>query len=190
MWELDSAEGHRGRVGVLLPDGTVPGPVHYDIGSGATFHKSTDWHIYDGTLGAPRAERMRGACACGWFGEDTYPIEWDKVSRREPYRYDITGPQEDWATHARETAAGAWPIPEDLVDLIARLRARVDELEHGDILAGLRVIGELDLIIACSGGYFARAATGRYPDDEIAQALGSTEQALTTRLRRYDRGYY
>ncbi|BAU81395.1 hypothetical protein [Streptomyces laurentii] len=190
MWELDSAEGHRGRVGVLLEDGSVPGPVYYDIGSGASFHKSAEWHIYDGTLGAPRADRMRAACACGWYGEAAYPIEWDRVSSREPYHYDTSGPQGDWATHAREVAALARPLPEDVAALLSRLRTRVDELENSDILAGLRVMGELESVIGCSAPYFARAATGAYPEEEIARALGSTRAALTTRLRRYDRPAY
>ncbi len=30
-------------VGVLPADGSEPGPVFFDLGSGSTFHESTSW---------------------------------------------------------------------------------------------------------------------------------------------------
>ncbi|MFC8957519.1 hypothetical protein ACFT8P_33545 [Streptomyces sp. NPDC057101] len=65
MEEPDGAEGHVGKVGVLLKDGTVPEPIYIDIGSGGG-PAVTDWFCYDGSFGRSRAERMRAVCACGW----------------------------------------------------------------------------------------------------------------------------
>ncbi|WP_053644294.1 MULTISPECIES: hypothetical protein [unclassified Streptomyces] len=48
---------------------------------------------------------MRAACACGWYGEATYLIDWDLAGRYEAHEYDTSGPLEDWAEHARETGA-------------------------------------------------------------------------------------
>ncbi|MWA07694.1 hypothetical protein [Streptomyces sp. BA2] len=65
-WMLDEfGKSHAGRPGVVLDDEIEPGPVYFDFGSGANIHKTTDWWVYDGTLGAPLAMQMRGSCACG-----------------------------------------------------------------------------------------------------------------------------
>ncbi|MGW4725371.1 hypothetical protein [Streptomyces sp. NPDC004291] len=41
-WRRDGFESHEGMVGVLLTDGSEPKPVFFDLGSGATFHESSD----------------------------------------------------------------------------------------------------------------------------------------------------
>lgn len=46
---------HEGSVGVLLADGTEPGPVHYDVGSGARMPSTTEWHAYDGRFSRTKA---------------------------------------------------------------------------------------------------------------------------------------
>jgi hypothetical protein len=52
-WEPDGTEGHVGKVGVLLQDGTVPGPVYVDIGSSGHVPSFTDWWVYTGEGRAP-----------------------------------------------------------------------------------------------------------------------------------------
>ncbi|MFC9706349.1 hypothetical protein ACFTWD_37310 [Streptomyces sp. NPDC056943] len=51
---------------MLQADGSEPGPVYFDLGSGSSFHESIDsWH-YDGTMRRPPATSMRGRCASVW----------------------------------------------------------------------------------------------------------------------------
>ncbi|MFC9706509.1 hypothetical protein ACFTWD_38130 [Streptomyces sp. NPDC056943] len=64
-WERDGFESHEGVAGVLQADGSEPGPVYFDLGSGSSFHESIGWWQYDGTMGRPTATSMRGRCACG-----------------------------------------------------------------------------------------------------------------------------
>ncbi|MER6639098.1 hypothetical protein [Streptomyces microflavus] len=53
MWQTEEfGVAHAGRPGVLLADGSEPGPVYFDTGSSANFHRSSDWWIYTGELGA------------------------------------------------------------------------------------------------------------------------------------------
>ncbi|MFD3779717.1 hypothetical protein [Streptomyces sp. NPDC058612] len=51
---------HEGSVGVLLADGSEPGPVYFDVGSGPNVPSSTEWHAYDGRFGRPCAAVLRG----------------------------------------------------------------------------------------------------------------------------------
>ncbi|MFJ6405730.1 hypothetical protein ACIQK9_09405 [Streptomyces hydrogenans] len=185
-WEPDGAEGHTGKVGVLLEDGTVPGPVYIDMGSGSHVPSFTDWWFYDGSGRRPFADRMRAACACGWYGETTYPIDWRRVPDREPYRYDTSGPEKDWEDHTRRINAAAVPVPEDVARLISRIREHLDRTTDDDPLTALRIVGELDTIVDIDGCYATRRATRKHSEKEIADALGATEKAATTRLRRYD----
>ncbi|MCZ0978755.1 hypothetical protein O1L60_04405 [Streptomyces diastatochromogenes] len=186
MWEPDGAEGHVGKVGVLLEDGTVPGPVYIDLGSSGHVPSFTDWWFYNGEGHAPLAERMRAVCACGWYGERAYPIDWTRVPHREPHLYDTSGPEKDWENHTRQVNARTVPLPEDIARLLSQLRERLDEIEDDDPLTALRIIGELDSIVDINSSYLARLATRKHTDEEIAAALGSTEKATTARLRRYD----
>ncbi|MFI8372074.1 hypothetical protein [Streptomyces sp. NPDC085466] len=191
MWEPDGAEGHVGKVGVLLEDGTVPGPVYIDMGSGSYVPSFTDWWYYDGWGRRPLADRMRAVCACGWQGGTTYPIDWKRVPRREPYMYDTSGPERDWEQHTRQVNEAALPLPEDVARLISRIRERLDDIGDDDPLTALRIVGALDTIVDTDGCYATRVATRRHTDEEIATALGSTEKATAARLRRYDsRRYY
>ncbi|MEV6250713.1 hypothetical protein AB0M38_31775 [Streptomyces sp. NPDC051742] len=75
----------------------------------------------------PTATSMRGRCACGWRGKNTYPIDWEKVrADDDPDAYDTSGPYRDWTTHMDEVAGRALPLPEDLSGLLAQVRERLD----------------------------------------------------------------
>ncbi|MGW4699846.1 hypothetical protein [Streptomyces sp. NPDC004285] len=190
MWELDGAEGHVGKVGVLLDDGSVPGPVYIDIGSGGHVPSFTDWWVYNGSGRRPLASRMRAVCACGWSGATAYLIDWKRVEDEEPHGYDTSGPERDWEGHTRDVVANALPVPEDVARLISQLRRRLDEVEASDTLTALRIVGELDSIVETEGSYAARMALRSHTDQEIAVALGGTDEATAARLRRYDTRRY
>ncbi|MFE9045973.1 hypothetical protein ACFYOG_34400 [Streptomyces sp. NPDC007818] len=185
MWEPDGAEGHVGRVGVLLEDGTVPGPVYIDIGSGGGGAAVSDWFSYDGSFGRPRADRMRAVCACGWASGTAYPIDWELVPDLQPHLFDTSAPERDWAAHTRKVTTAAVQVPEDIARVISQVRERLDKLEDHDPLTALRIVTALDAVIEIDGTAIARTAAYKHTDREIAAALGSTEKALTARLRRY-----
>ncbi|MFC8983523.1 hypothetical protein ACFT6Z_34075 [Streptomyces sp. NPDC057131] len=102
---------HVGEVGVLLADGTEPGPVYFDLGSGSYPYESTDWWAYDGSLRRPTATTMRGRCACGWRGARTFPLDWQQVDRHDRDAYDTSGPLKEWEEHLDDVAARTLPLP-------------------------------------------------------------------------------
>ncbi|GAA3918277.1 hypothetical protein GCM10022244_29380 [Streptomyces gulbargensis] len=185
MWQRDEANGHEGTVGVLLEDGTEPGPVYFDSASGSAFYESTDWWVYNGTLRAPTAERMRARCTCGWRGQNTYPIDWNRVQSHRPFAYDTSGPEADWETHMDDVAARTVPVPEDVARLLSQIRRQLEDIEDEQPLVALRIVGELEAIISSAGPYAARTATAEIPMPRIAEALGMTEKAALSRLYRY-----
>ncbi|SEE60125.1 hypothetical protein [Streptomyces sp. TLI_105] len=187
-WKRDGFESHEGEVGVVLADGTEPGPVYFDLGSGGHFHESTDWWAYDGTFRRPTAMALRGRCACGWRGERTFPIDWQQVDSHDPDAYDISGPERDWEAHLDEVAARAVPLPEDLVVLLRQLHERLDELVDDHPLAVVKAAGELEAAVAFFGPLAARMVTRseQLPLAHVAEVLGMTEQAAGSRLRHYE----
>ncbi|WP_435191488.1 hypothetical protein [Streptomyces sp. bgisy126] len=148
-WRRDGFESHEGVVGVLLADGSEPKPVVFDLGSGSSFHESSDWRLYDGTFRRPTAVSMRGRWACGWHGTKTYVIDWEKVHEGDDLDvYDTSGPYEEWEAHLDEVAGRAVALPEDLAGLLGQMRERLDRLwlEEGkarvrDDAEGLRRTG-------------------------------------------------
>lgn len=74
---VEFGTSHRGRPGAVLPDGSEPKPVVFDVESGTNFRETRNWQVYAGsTLSAPRATALRGACSCGWRGSGLHPIDW------------------------------------------------------------------------------------------------------------------
>ncbi|MBT2488619.1 hypothetical protein J7E96_08795 [Streptomyces sp. ISL-96] len=188
-WERDGFASHKGAVGVLLADGSEPGPAYFDTGSGSYVHESTAWFVYDGTLRASTATRMRGKCSCGWRGENTYHIDWEEVCREDPYAYDTSGPSNDWATHLDEVEALTVPLPEAVTELLRELRAYVERLVDDSPLAALKVVNELETITAWIGPTAASFALrgDELPWSRIAEGLGMTEPDARSRLFRYER---
>lgn len=186
-WERDGFASHEGSVGVLLTDGSEPPPAVYDIGSGANFYETTDWWVYDGTLRAPLADRMRGKCSCGWRGEKSYPIEWDEVRRDDPYAYDTSAPRHDWGEHLDDVEARTVPLPADIIELLSQLRSRLEILSDDAPLAALKAVNELEGIVAAIGpnAAFIALRGDKIPWDQIAEGLGATETDARNRLFRY-----
>ncbi|KOX19598.1 MULTISPECIES: hypothetical protein [unclassified Streptomyces] len=193
-WRRDGFESHEGTVGVLLADGSEPGPVVFDLGSSSNFHESTSWWHYNGEFRRPTATSMRGRCACGWRGTKTYPIDWERVREDDdPDAYDITDPYGDWAAHLDGVAERAVALPEDLAGLLRRVRERLDRLwlEEDSARACatmLRACGELEAIVTEVGPEAARALAGEQDEavPAVAEALGMTEKAARSRLRHYE----
>ncbi|MEV7279982.1 hypothetical protein [Streptomyces sp. NPDC093111] len=186
-WKRERYESHEGAVGVLLADGTEPGPVSFDMGSGTYFHESTDWWVYTGELRRPTATSMRGRCACGWRGEREFPIDWAKVDRADLAAFDVSGPQRDWEVHLDEVEARSVPLPLDVADLLKRLHKRLDELVDDHPLTVLRAVGELETTVDSFALVAARYVSGEKDGavPRVAAALGTTEKAAGTLLRRY-----
>ncbi|MFI5751395.1 hypothetical protein ACIBBE_37090 [Streptomyces sp. NPDC051644] len=167
MWETEEfGSQHEGRPGVLLADGTEPSPVYFDARSGPTMHQSTEWWVYDGTLGAPLATELRGACSCGWRGSTRHPLDWEAVGRQRPYLADTSGPEGDWDTHIIEVQARTVPVPADLTTLLDQVEERLTERAATDTAFS---------IDTADGPQW----------DTVAQALGISEQAARSRLTRY-----
>ncbi|MFE1230620.1 hypothetical protein [Streptomyces sp. NPDC058745] len=188
-WMADGFPSHVGSVGVLLSDGSEPGPVYYDTGSSAFFHESTDWWVYDGTLNAPRAQQMRARCACGWRAESAYLMDWDSVERGDPDDYDTSDAERDWKAHVDAVRALTVPLPTEVSDLMEQLRQRLDRLVDDAPLAALKAVSGLESIIALvapPAAYFAVRA-GDVSWQQIAEGLGTTEDEARSRLMRYER---
>ncbi|MFJ8753106.1 hypothetical protein ACIREO_27780 [Streptomyces sp. NPDC102441] len=187
MWESEEfGSEHEGRPGVLLADGTEPGPVYFDAGSGPSVHRSTDWWVYDGTLGAPSAAELRGVCSCGWRATTTYPIDWDAVERRRPYLADTGGPEADWETHIADVTSRTVPVPVELTALLDQVEARLTTLAADEPLAALRAAAALERLTQLVTTDVAfRIDTADGPRwDTVAKALGVSEKTARSRLTR------
>lgn len=187
-WQRDGFLAHEGAVGVLLADGSEPGPVYFDTGSGGHFHKSTDWWIYDGTFRAPVAERMRAKCACGWRAENSYLVDWDQVERRDPHAYDTSAPAGDWKAHIDDVKARTVPLPANVTDLLSQLQEKLEALVDDAPLAALKAVNDLEEIVASIAPVAASIAVrgDEIPWPRIAEGLGTTEPDARSRLHRYE----
>ncbi|MFJ9598005.1 hypothetical protein ACIRS3_35330 [Streptomyces virginiae] len=115
---------HEGAVGVLLADGSEPGPVYFDVGSGGDMPSSTVWHAYDGRYARPRAALLRGSCACGWRGAAEYPLDWTTLSATQPLYeadVDLSGPIADYEAHLSVIRDAAVALPAGLGGLLSEL---------------------------------------------------------------------
>ncbi|NEB35799.1 hypothetical protein [Streptomyces sp. SID14515] len=187
MWSTEEfGASHEGQPGVVLADGVEPGPVFFDTGSGSHVHQSTSWWVYDGSLRSPVAAQLRGACSCGWRGESLYPIDWDDVDRREPYAYDTTGPQDDWARHIAEVEAGTVPLPDDVAELLGQVQARLDTLAEVAPLAALRAVAALERATHRAGRMAANlAAADDATGEQVGPALGIAPDKARSLLTHY-----
>ncbi|MER6445505.1 hypothetical protein [Streptomyces venezuelae] len=180
---------HEGSVGVLLADGTEPGPVHYDVGSGPHVPSSTQWHAYDGRYGRPRAALLRGRCSCGWRGAAEYPLDWSALPGDRPlYEVDVdlSGPLDDYEAHLSVIRDGAVPLPAELTALLTELVRRLDVLAIEEPLVALKALADLRYVIAQTGPEAAYELGAReVPLGQIATVLGTSETAARTYLNDY-----
>ncbi|MFI8266641.1 hypothetical protein [Streptomyces sp. NPDC085665] len=182
-------DAHEGSVGVLLADGTEPGPVYFDVGSGSEVPSSREWHVYDGRFGRPRAAVLRGSCSCGWRSMAEYPLDWTTLPHDKPlYEADIdlSGPIADYDAHLSVIRDAAVQLPADLTALLTDLVRRLDVLAAKEPLVALKALADLRYVIAHTGEEAAyEIAAGDVPIEEVATALGTNEAAARSYLRSY-----
>ncbi|MFJ3975933.1 hypothetical protein [Streptomyces sp. NPDC090021] len=182
---------HEGSVGVLLDDGTEPGPVYYDVGSGAHMPSTKEWHAYDGRFSRPRAAALRGSCTCGWRGMAEYPLDWTALPADRPlYEADIdlSGPIADYEAHLSVIRDAAVPLPAELTGILTELVGRLDGLAAEEPLVALKALADLRHVIAEVGQDAAyEIAAQQVPIEEIATGLGTSETAARTYLNSYHR---
>ncbi|MFE5621084.1 hypothetical protein ACFQ8S_03360 [Streptomyces virginiae] len=180
---------HEGSVGVLLADGTEPGPAYFDVGSGPNMPSSTEWHAYDGRYGRPRAVVLRGSCSCGWRGAAEYPLDWAALPADEPLYeadVDLSGPIADYEAHLSVVRDGAVPLPAELAELLADLVGQLDVLAVKEPLVALKALADLRYVVARAGEDAAYELGARdVPLKAVATALGTSETAARTYLNDY-----
>lgn len=117
VWQTEEfGAGHAGWSGALA-DGSEPGPVYFGASSSANFHRSSDWWIYTGELGAPVAAELRSVHVRVARG-GPLPAGLGIGGPQAPYLYDTSRPEGDWARHITEVEARAIPVPEELAVLL------------------------------------------------------------------------
>lgn len=180
---------HEGSVGVLPADGSEPGPVYFDVGSGSYVPSSREWHIYDGRFGRPRAAVLRGSCSCGWRGMAEYPLDWTELRKDKPLDeadVDLSGPIADYDAHLSVIRDAAVQLPAELAELLTELVRRLDGLAVDEPLVALKALADLRYVIARSGqDAVHELAAGDVPIEEVAVALGTSETAARIYLGSY-----
>ncbi|MFD5619266.1 hypothetical protein [Streptomyces yangpuensis] len=180
---------HEGVVGVLLADGSEPGPVYFDVGSGAHMPSSTAWHAYDGRFNRPRAALLRGSCTCGWRGAAEYPLDWTTLPDDTPLYeadVDLAGPIADYEARLSVIRDTAVPLPTGLAGLLSELVRQLGRPAAEEPLVALKALADLRHIIAQTGQDAAYELADRdMPIEQVATALGTSTAAARTYLNDY-----
>ncbi|TDC18176.1 hypothetical protein E1265_25520 [Streptomyces sp. 8K308] len=175
---------HEGTVGAVLADGSEPKPVYFDVGSGSHVPAVSDWWIYDGTCGAPRAAALRGSCSCGWRGTQHHPVDW--AATTDLRDVDTDPVYNDWARHIAEVDARSVPLPLGLEGLLGQLDEQLDALTTEAPLAALRAVAILERLARRVGRDAAEATlTDQVSCETVGQALGMAAGEARAHLRRY-----
>ncbi|MFE7098105.1 hypothetical protein [Streptomyces erythrochromogenes] len=180
---------HEGSVGVLVADGSEPGPAHFDVGSGSQMPSSTEWFVYDGRHGRLRAAVLRGSCSCGWRGAAEYPLDWAALPGDRPLYeadVDLSGPVADYEAHVSVIRDMAVPLPAELTVLLTGLVRALDGLAVKEPLVTLKALADLRYVIAQAGQDAAYELAAReVPLNVVATALGTSEAAARGYLDDY-----
>lgn len=187
QWKTEEfGSSHEGWAGALLADGSEPGPVHLDPGSGSGFHETREWWAYSGRFGRPKAVRARGACSCGWRSASSHPIDWEAEETTRLFEPYIDGPQGDWDRHIQEVEARTVPLPAELADLIGRVEERLEALAQQAPVAALKAVAALERAtkrVARDAAYMAEADDLSW--ESIGTGLGLSEKGARSRLTHY-----
>lgn len=170
-WESEEfGSSHEGWAGAVLADGSEPGPVYLDPGSGADFRATREWWAYSGILNRPHATGARAACACGWRAATTYLIDWNAVDRISRYEPVIDGPQDDWEQHVEDVESRTVPLPVELAALLQRVEDQLLNLATDAPLAALRAVAALERTTKRAA---RNAACNAEADELSAEAIGT-----------------
>ncbi|KJY17447.1 hypothetical protein VR46_44890, partial [Streptomyces sp. NRRL S-444] len=137
-------------VGVLLEDGSVPGPVYFD-GSSSAGHTSMFWAVCSGRLfHGPRARLLRAVCACGWTGAE-YPLDWERIGDKplhedEPAYLDAESCCDDWDRHIETVEASTIALPGEIDDLLTQMSQALDSLAGQSPAAALKAATRLEIL--------------------------------------------
>ncbi|MEV0115274.1 hypothetical protein AB0H77_18810 [Streptomyces sp. NPDC050844] len=185
-WKTEEfGASHEGWVGAVLDDGSEPKEAVLDSGSSANFHRTREWWAYSGKLNRSRATVARGACSCGWRGEEQYPIDWDEVDAFTD-EFPMKEPYDEWRQHIRDVQAQTIPLPPELEELLGRVEEQLYALVEDAPLAALKAVAALE---RTAKSISHRAAEYAAADDlsmeSISQALGLSQEDARSRLLRY-----
>jgi hypothetical protein len=169
---VDESGQHEGYVAAVLADGGEPAPPPGG--------RRLPWWACNGADG-PRAVAVRGACACGWRGGATHPVDFGDDEATEGYEAE-TGPYADWDRHATETEG---LVPSDVEHLLDALRRRIEELSERRPVTALRVAARVE---SAAPQYSADAALaarrGLVSWETIGKAFSTTGEAARSRFAR------
>ncbi|MBO8196447.1 hypothetical protein ITI46_33155, partial [Streptomyces oryzae] len=174
-----------GWAGALLADGSEPGPVYLDMGSGPRMQQTTEWWAYDGRMPSrPQAAWVRAACACGWRGESRFPIGQGQLGAHGDF--DVSGARKEWSRHIRDVERRSVPLPVGLAERLEQLGDELLALADQAPLAAVRAVGELERLTTDVG----HLAAQNIHADEISwkaagEALGLSEREARSRIVRY-----
>ncbi|MGW2010188.1 hypothetical protein [Streptomyces nigrescens] len=181
---------HEGAVGVLLADGTVPGPVFFQMNSGGGGQSVSQWSVYDGHFAhVPRAAALRAVCSCGWNGTE-HRLDWDEIGDQELAKAGALAADaclEDWDEHTVTVENSAVPLPETVTGLLAQLAGEIERLAKSSPLAAVRAARRLEVTAAQVGYWPAHDARRDVTAEQAAAALGLNEDAARKLMARLGR---
>ncbi|MET9469941.1 hypothetical protein ABZY44_35145 [Streptomyces sp. NPDC006544] len=155
---------HAGAVGVLLADGTVPGPVYFDSASGSGGEAVAQWSVYDGrSTRVSRAAALRAVCSCGWAGPE-YRLDWDLIGKADldaAAEDQADACERDWDEHTGHVEARAVPLPETVTMLLERLEEEIDRLTKTAPVAAVRAARRLEVACPVPQARAAPTSTGQ-----------------------------
>ncbi|MFI9065654.1 hypothetical protein ACIGQE_27965 [Streptomyces sp. NPDC053429] len=178
---------HRGAVGVLLEDGSVPRPVYFDSGSGSAGRSVSQWSVYDGHRDrVPRAAALRAVCSCGWRGPEQR-LDWALIGDRslvEAGDGQAEVCERDWDGHIADVEATTVVLPESVTVLLERLEEEIDRLTQTSPVAGVRAARRLEVVAERVGYWAARGTRTDLTTVQAAAALGLDESGARRLLSR------
>ncbi|MGW1642181.1 hypothetical protein [Streptomyces lavendulae] len=180
---------HEGAVEVLLGDGTVPKPVYFDVGSGTAGRQVSQWSVYDGRPGIPRAAALRAVCSCGWTGSEQ-PLDWEVIGGRdlaEAADNQADACERAWDAHTANVEASTIPLPDTITMLLEQLEEEIDELAKTSPIAAVRAARRTAIAAERVGYWAARSTLHDLTPGQAAAALGLNESAARSELARLGR---
>ncbi|MFD4394190.1 hypothetical protein [Kitasatospora sp. NPDC058478] len=190
-WTTDEfGDSHKGAVGVLLADGTVPRPAFFPMADQGGGHTTSQWNVYDGRHGlTPRAHALRAVCSCGWTGPE-HQVDWngDGAQEFDDAAHELAyACEQEWDEHTTEVEMSAVAMPDDITDLIRILGDKLDKLGTESPLVALRVVRMLELTAERSARRPARIAQYDLGLEQSAAGLGLNEDGARRLLSRFGR---
>ncbi|MFJ8429831.1 hypothetical protein ACIQ9P_00875 [Kitasatospora sp. NPDC094019] len=189
-WTTDEfGSSHEGSVGVLLADGTVPGPAFFPMSSGGEGQSTSQWSVYDGFFGlTPKAHALRAECSCGWTGTE-HPLDWEQIGEQElrVAARDLAEECETewWDGHTITVEKSAIAVPEEITDLVRLVAEKIEKLAQRSPLAAVRAARLLEVAAVRTGYWPAHDARAKASPEEAAAALGLNEDDTRHLLARF-----